>query len=354
MKSRIICDLAPSDTNQRNSEGDFFTLPNGDILFAYSRYGQGFQDGDHCDIYCMISTDNAESFCEPFPVITAEQMDADNLMSVSLIGMKNEDIGLFFLKKKGDTCIPYFARSNDCGKTWSCPVPCIGCTDYYVLNNDRVIYTEDVILLPMAHHKWFYAEENGVRKRKGISPGTLCIVASYDDGKSFETLLDGMRLPQNIETGVQEPGITKLPDGTLWCYIRNSSGKQYQCFSQDNGKSWTEPEPSVFSSPCSPLSATRLSDGRVVAVWNPIPEEGRETTVKGIWTGARNPLVIAFSDDGRNFGEQIEIENNPESGFAYTAIHELPNKSLLLAYCAGGRGDGCMLNRLRIRKIEID
>lgn len=46
-KTKWICDLAPSESNNRNSEGAFIELNDGRILFAYSRYGAGgIEDGD--------------------------------------------------------------------------------------------------------------------------------------------------------------------------------------------------------------------------------------------------------------------------------------------------------------------
>ncbi|MBQ8026519.1 MAG: exo-alpha-sialidase [Clostridia bacterium] len=73
MYGKIICDLAPSENNNRNSEGSFITLNNGDILFAYSRYGgEGDDDGSVSDIYACISTDGGETFSEPYPLITHE------------------------------------------------------------------------------------------------------------------------------------------------------------------------------------------------------------------------------------------------------------------------------------------
>ena len=58
MFGKHILDLAPSQTNNRNSEGSFITLKNGNILFVYTRY-RGAGHGDECtaDLYGMISAD---------------------------------------------------------------------------------------------------------------------------------------------------------------------------------------------------------------------------------------------------------------------------------------------------------
>ena len=110
--------------------------------------------------------------------------------------------------------------------------------------------------------------------------------------------------------------------------------------------------PSAFTSPQSPISMKRLSGGETLYVWNPVPLwNGKSQNVRGIWTGARSPLCAALWS-GDKIPSGREIENDTCRGYAYTAIHELADGSVLLAYCAGGPEDGGMLNRLRIKKLR--
>jgi len=360
MIGKIIQDLVPTQDNNRNSEGSFITLKDGRILFAYSRYRNcGHNDGAAADIYGMISEDKGETFCDPFCILTKEEMNADNIMSVSFLRMENGDIGLFFLTKRNIIhCLSYLMRSSDEGKTWSTPILCSEAEGYFVVNNDRVIRTAGGrILIPAALHASDVAiDNNGNKVFKETHHGVLCIFASDDDGFTWKTIAKdiSMTLSRGSKKGVQEPGLLQLEDGTVWCYIRNDTGRQYECFSRDDGVSWTTPVPSAFTSAVSPLSARRLSDGRIVAVWNPIPlYNGRSERIDGVWTGARTPLVLAIStDDGETFSEPIPLETDERSGFCYVAIHQVDD-SLLLAYCAGGVIDGSTLNRLRIRKLSI-
>lgn len=356
MDSNIIRDFAPTKDNNRNSEGAFITLKNGNIMFAYSRYGgEGDDDGAAADIYASISADGGESFGEPYPLITHTEMNADNIMSASFMRMANGDIGLFFLvKTEIVNCLSYLIRSSDEGKTWSKPVLCSENSGYFVVNNDRPIRTKSGrILIPAAKHGTVCLP--GSKFLDDILPGVLYIFASDDDGFTFYTLAKGITIPfsRGCTTGVQEPGLLELPDGRLWCYIRNDSGRQYETFSDDDGTSWDEPTPSCFTSAISPLSTKALSDGSIIAVWNPVPVySGRSEEVEGVWTGGRTPLAVAFSTDGgKSFGEMTLIETDERSGFCYTAIHETEGGDILLAYCAGSVEDGCALNRLRIRKI---
>ena len=361
MINKIIRDFTPDGDNNRNSEGAFITLKNGNILFAYSRYGgDGCEDGSSADIYASISTDNGESFGEPFELIPRHLLNADTLMSVSFLRMANDDVGMFFLAKtEVVNCRSFFMRSADEGKTWSEPMLCTENEGYFVVNNDRIIRTpEGRILIPVAKHGTICeTDEKGRKSVEGIEPGVLYIFTSDDDGKSWYKLSEGTTIPysEGCTTGVQEPALLQLKDGRIRCFMRNDSGRQYESYSSDNGKTWSNPVPSRFTSAESPLSVKRLKNGKIVAFWNPIPiYNGRAEEVNGVWTGARTPLVMAQSlDDGKNFSEPVAIETDDKRGFCYVAIHETDDGTILLAYCAGGEEDGCTLNRLRIRKIKI-
>ncbi len=358
MQSKIICNLAPSELNNRNSEGAFIRLRNGDILFAYSRYGaEGDDDDAAADIYACISVDGGETFGTPYELIARSKLKADNIMSVSFLRMANGDIGMFLLAKSEITnCLSYLIRSADEGKTWGTPTLCSENSGYFVVNNDRVIRTKSGrILVPAAKHGTICLP--GSNMVDDILPGELYVFASDDDGFTWYTLSKGTTIPlsQGCTTGVQEPGLLELDDGRLRCFIRNDSGRQYEAFSSDGGASWSEPKPSYFTSAVSPLSAKRLSDGRVIAVWNPVPVyNGRSDEVEGVWTGARTPLALALSNDNaKTFSDFELIETDERSGFCYVAIHETDDNSILLAYCAGSVEDGSTLNRLRIRKIRL-
>lgn len=361
MKTKHICDLAPSASNNRNSEGAFIELKDGHLLFAYSRYNDaGFDDGATADIYAIVSADGGNTFGEPFVLWTHTQAQADNVMSVSFTRMQNGDLGMFYLAKRDtDQCLLYLICSADEGINWSQPILCSGAAGYYVGNNDRVIRTRSGrLLFPTALHPTeCKIDEQGNKVFKDIHPGQLIIYASDNDGVTWCALTEPITIPvsSGCTTGVQEPGILELADGRLWCYIRTDASRQYECFSSDEGETWSAPLPSRFTSAISPLSTKRLSDGRILVVWNPVPVyNGRSQKIGNVWTGARTPLSYAISeDDGKTFCPPIDIETDPEHGFCYTAIFETQD-GILLAYCAGGVDDGACLNRLRITKLYFD
>lgn len=360
MIGKIICDLRPNESNNRNSEGAFIKLKNGELLFAYTRYRSGgFEDHAAADIYGMISEDEGETFGRPFLLFSCEDVDADNVMSVSLIRMKNGDIGMFYLKKKNtndntpNTCIPYLSISSDEGKTWNKHIRCIAEDGYYTLNNDRVIVLNNGrILMPVSKA----LIENG-----SFSSGNVIMYASDDNGKTWECITEkiemnaaeNMRKNFNAVCNAMEPGVVQLENGMVWCYIRTELGRQYESFSKDFGVTWTPSLPSPFTSPSSPMCVKKLQNKKLFCVWNPAPVyNGKSEVINDIWTGARTPLTFAvLGENGEFDSEPHIIESDENAGFCYCAIHETEKGDILLAYCAGGTEDGCCLSKLRIRKI---
>ena len=160
----------------------------------------------------------------------------------------------------------------------------------------------------------------------------------------------------NSASSAMEPGLVQLENGLIWCYIRTTIGRQYEMISEDDGQTWTVPTPSRFTSPSSPLCVKKLSDDRLLAVWNPIPKyNGSKDVVDGVWTDGRKQLNLALLDkDAKQFLFSEILEYDEGSGYCYTAIHETAEGDVLLAYCAGGKGDKNCLNRLRLRKIGKD
>ena len=161
--------------------------------------------------------------------------------------------------------------------------------------------------------------------------------------------------PGKSETGLQEPGLTVLPDGSICGYFRTDRGFQFESISSDGGKSWSVPVQSRFTSPESPMLIMRNPfSGIYYALWNPIPNYNGRYPADAPWiTAGRTPFVMAQSENGRDFSEYTVIEDDPDRGFCYPAMVFLNEKEMLISYCAGGKDDGNCLTRTRIRKIIL-
>lgn len=359
--SKIVSLLSPSDGNPRNSEGDFITLADGTIMFAYSRYTGGRNDHSPCDIAAVFSHDGGNSFNdEPLILVRASQHGVRNIMSVSLMRMANGDIGLFYLVKNDGTGTSSYVlrRSSDDGKSFGEPVECIpqGFPGYYVVNNSRVLRASSGrLFIPAAYHRSGIGDEGYIRS-EGYAVSHFFY--SDDDGITWEESRQALTLGGQSETGtgLQEPGVVELFGGVLYAYFRTDRMYQYESVSLNGGKSWFAPQTSSFTSPASPMKiAVNPYSGLYYAVWNPVPNyNGRKADAKGWITAGRTPLVMSCSNNGIDFCEYAVIEDDPARGFCYPAIHFLDENTALLAYCSGGAEDGVCLSRTTIRKISFD
>ncbi len=353
---RIVYDQAPTPKNPRNSEGAFITLRDGRLLFAYSHYiGESPADDAKCCIAAIYSMDQGESWSEPRILIRPEDHGAINVMSVSLLRMQNDDIGLFYINRQHlNEARLHMRRSSDDGETWSDAICCVPNPGYYVTNNDRVVRLScGRLIVPTALRK-FQTEEHV--KRNGLDArGTVFFFYSDDDGQSWHEANHAAMIPAPLsKSGLQEPLVVELNNGSLWSLSRTDMGRQYEIKSFDRGMSWSQPVPSQFTSPQSPISMKRIpNNGHLLAIWNPIPNY--QTRSFDPFSAGRVPLVGAISrDEGVTWEKLFYCESEQaKGGYSYVTIHFLEDE-VLLAYCAGEPGDGNNLSRLRIRKIKLN
>ncbi len=349
--------LAPDGDNPRNSEGAFVTLDDGRIAFAYSRYyGEDADDFAQCSIAAVFSYDGGESWdTENYrTLVTANGYGEKNVMSVSVMRMENGDIGLYYiLKHKGLTTSYILRRYDGNFENVISETKCLPCQlpGYYVINNDRVFKTSDGrLIIPTALHPTSMYRD--IEKPYFDGRSETRFFVSSDDGRTWEMLHVVLRPTDNYsESGLQEPGLAELHGGILYCYSRTERGYQHEAISIDAGESWYGPRPSKFMSPCSPMLIKKNPySGKYYAIWNPMPEYQTRPKSK-VWTGGRNPLVIAVSDDGMNFSEPAILENDSERGFCYPALYFLDENTALTAYCSGGAEEGGCLNRTTLAKL---
>ena len=291
-------------------------------------------------------------------------------MSVSFLRLNDGALGMFYLCKtpvEGHTaCLVNLIRSYDEGESWSEPQLCTDDQNYYVLNNDRVIRMKNGRVI-------FAVADHGAEK----DTSDVAFFYSDDDCKSFVRSPARLVLPfTKTTTGLQEPGLVELDDGRLWCWARTGHAYQFEAYSEDGGITWSDVNPNpFFTSPCSPMLVKRIQDGRLLSVFNPIPnyntryypetmEDAKKSPKYNIyhpWNcySGRTPLVATTSKtDAYGFDLQLlGLEDDPELIYCYPAI--FPNKDyLLVSYFIGNRSYG--LNAgfnvygITIKKIKLN
>ena len=361
MKSKIVLDLPHGKDNPRNSEGSFVTLADGRIMFAYTRYrGESWDDHASADIAARFSSDGGETWTGQDAILVANE-GRYNVMSASLLRLADKRLALFYLRKNSAVdCRLWLRVSEDEGRDWSQPTLCIPASGYFVVNNDRVVQLKGGrLLVPANYHRSLKKSPESVEID---GRGVATFFFSDDGGRTWQEAAGRLELPASAQSknGLQESGVVELKDGKLYAWARTGTGWQWEMDSVDQGRTWSEPRQSRFRSPRSPLSMKRMpKTGDLLAVWNDItprpgvPDKKMEDGWASDSSWGRTPLAAAVSgDDGRTWGKAKLLEDDPQRGFCYTAIHFLED-SVLLAYCCGGRSGG-VLQDLCIRKVALD
>ncbi len=160
--------------------------------------------------------------------------------------------------------------------------------------------------------------QNTKRVICGFHGGGLgCGTFYSDDGGVSWNVSDRINVPNSIpniwQTGAVEPTMIQRNDGSLLMYIRNSNYQIWQAESYDFGASWTEPEPTqLHCGDNSWVTLKKLSDGRIVLIWNNAKALRPEVTLdKWNFTG-REVLHMAISeDDGESWIGFRELALDP-------------------------------------------
>ncbi|RAJ93111.1 lysophospholipase L1-like esterase [Larkinella arboricola] len=346
---KLVLQLNPGPDNPRNSEGDFVTLKDGRILFIYSRFtGKSASDFASASLVGRYSSDGGKTWTtEDVPIVRNE--GNMNVMSVSLLRLKDGRIALFYARKNSmHDCIPMMRISTDEAKTWSEATPVI--TDrkeYFVLNNNRVIQLESGrILVPVALHE--SPVDPVFNERRFNERGRPFCYYSDDLGKSWKRS-EEIANPDNVV--LQEPGLIQLNNNQTMMIIRTDAGVQYAAYSTDQGASWSPAKPTDIVSPVSPATIARIpKTGDLLMVWNNNDmKEGNPIK------GRRTPMNIAVSkDEGKTWTHVKTIEADPDGWYCYTAIHFVGKKDILLSYCAGNRPKGTGLSVTNVTRLSLD
>jgi sialidase-1 len=367
--NQITLELKPSPGNARNSEGSFVTLNDGRILFIWSKYTtDSYVDETPCMLVSRYSDDGGLTWSPEDEVVAEPEGKGHNVMSVSLLRLHNGRILLHYLQKEVSPkgiyqCTPMLRFSDDEGQSWSSAKSLTHSTEYHCVNNDRIIQLKDgTLVVPVAQHRFAMPHQlpaDGELKADFKAPALIFFLISQDNGETWLESLNSFYRGFPDGSGFQEPGVIELDGKRLWSWTRTQwrngeeHGRQWQSFSDDAGLTWEEPTPSVFVSPCSPLSMKRVpSTGELLAVWN--DHSGSFPFPANPDYHDRQPLVAAISsDEGQTWKNHFLLEGDPDYGYCYTAIHFVDD-AVLFAYCAGGPAPEICLQSLRIRRLTLD
>ncbi|HHZ93958.1 TPA: exo-alpha-sialidase [Candidatus Poribacteria bacterium] len=290
-----------------------------------------------------ISDDRGLSWSKPF---SCEDADGNSVggSGTSLVKLSENGIGLAAIQKPSEgssktrrgSCIVFW-RSEDSGETWESPVTVTpsGLNTYSY--QDVLLRTSSGrIILPVYIS---LGQAAGLRDLKPPASGKLVnghwvstaahffdphFSASYvcysdDDGRTWQRNQDGeliILLDWNATYSyTNEPTVTEVEPGRLLMFMRNGLGRIFQAWSEDNGQTWTRPQPTSLASSTAPAQIRTLPTGHLLAVWN---QESPEEIQRGY---NRTRISSAIS---RNGGSVWEFFQNVESMHEETRIEPAP------------------------------
>ena len=145
--------------------------------------------------------------------------------------------------------------------------------------------------------------------------------------------------------GCHEPTIVELNDGRLFCLLRNTNKVQYFSTSDDGGVHWSQPKPTVLTSPESPALVKRIPmTGDLLVLWNNVASSSN-------WP--RTPLSSAISkDEGRTWQHVKDIDNRTDHDAAYPSVTFVGNEALVAYYSRSTKWKRDTEITLRIFEID--
>jgi hypothetical protein len=139
-----------------------------------------------------------------------------------------------------------------------------------------------------------------------------------DDSEYIHQLYGKMGWP----TMLCEGSFFQTDDGKLHMLLRSTERRLWITTSEDDGASWSPPQPTSFPDSNTKFHFGRLPDGRFYYVGSPVPD------------GRRNPLVVSVSEDGVRFDKHTVLCDAPcerrfegmhkggDYGYPHTLVHD--------------------------------
>jgi alpha-L-rhamnosidase len=114
-----------------------------------------------------------------------------------------------------------------------------------------------------------------------------------------------------------------------------------ESWSSDGGRTWSPMTASALPNNNSGTDAVTLKDGRQLVVYNHVKPDSSLPNGKG----ARTPLNVAISKDGKNWEAALILEDSPVSQYSYPSVIQTKDGMVHIVYT---------WRRERIKHVVID
>jgi predicted neuraminidase/sugar phosphate isomerase/epimerase len=219
----------------------------------------------------------------------------------------------------------WMLRSKDGGITWSAPR---ALPEGFLgpIKDKPVLLRNGSLLCPSS------TEDNGAKVHFEITP---------DGGKTWQMM-------GPVAAGIDEngkpfkaiqPSILFYKDGSLQALCRSQNRAILETWSHDNGKTWSALVPTALPNNNSGIDGVTLRDGRQLLVYNHV------LPPKGQAKGARSPLNVAVSPDGKTWYAALVLEQDTAGQYSYPSVIQSADGMVQVVYT---------WRRKRIKYVEID
>ncbi len=202
----------------------------------------------------------------------------------------------------------YMIRSKDNGKTWSArealPEGFLGPI------KNKPIMVNGVLVCPSS------TENNGWQVHFEMTPDfghTWTKTDVINDGKIVSAI---------------QPSILTYKDGSMQVMCRSKNRTVNESWSKDGGKTWSEMKASPLPNNNSGTDAVTLQDGRQLIVYNHVKPAPDLPNGKG----ARTPLNVAYSIDGKHWFAAVVLEDSPVSQYSYPSVIQTKDGMVHIVY----------------------
>ena len=306
-------------------------LPNGELLVGY-REGSDHLKTDDGVIMMTRSADNGQTWCDPIAVV--QQPGWDCAGGNRMLQLNDGQLLMFVFKARwnnsADTAsereshvLP--TRSSDGGRSWSAFEPEMrlfdGWTEPYA--HGHLLQAKDGSWLLPVH---------GADSVGGTTYSTLA--SSSDEGRSWSRC--GV-IAAAADINYYETDLIRLEDGRLLAAIRTDDPPfaTYQAYSDDDGGSWSEPQPTGFCGPTPRLF--RVRSGALICAYR-----DRDPTRPGV-------SYSISEEGGQSWQFAGQLYEGTDWNCGYPDMVRLPsNEIFCVFYTSYDKGDA-QIHGLRLR-----